>query len=157
MKIYTISQFPLLLRHAHVFTVGSLFCASLLVFSITQVSAQSNLSFTDIPQASIDGAPDVNWEAIKNYYIVVNTDLNSTETILSDPNLSAQQRVTYTAYYRMLTYIQTDLINKIPVENIVVDNFNKVKIEAQTDPKLANLEGVELNTLYTAFFQRFYQ
>ena len=156
MKFYPIPQFSLLLRNTYFFKVIKLACVLQLGIFVSQGSAQSNFSFTDIPLANVDGTPNSNWESTKNYYIVLNTDLNTTETLLADPNLSEQQRVVNTAYYRMLTYIQTDLINKIPIQNIAVDNFTKVKVEAETDPKLANLDGPAFTALYTSFVEKFH-
>lgn len=145
MKNNTIPQTCRLSRMFYVISPSAIIGSVLLTFFTVSGSAQSNVEDASSEVITTEAYTADVWKKTDEYSATLTSELNSTEVILGDPNLTIQQKSLYLGYQRMLTYMQSDMALKLPIENIPSDNFKKVNLEALSDPKLINMRASDFN------------
>lgn len=137
--------------------MAAIISCALLSFSATTAAAQAN-SVAPAPPISIEDLPQKpEWKDPVDYAAVIASERNNTSTTLSTPDLKDAAIALYTGYDRMLSYMQQDMINNVPIEEIAEKNYNKVVAETPSDPILVNMEASEFNALYAALLGMLHQ
>jgi len=134
----------------------------LLVASFFLVSSNTSFAQSAIPgTASIStvlAEPTVSqWKSPVEYSAVITSMKASTAKILADPNTPPSERTLYTGFDRMLSYIQADLEAHLDISKIGEKNYNKVVLEASTDPILVNMSMSDFASLYNALDEKLHQ
>ena len=137
---------------AIVLLVGSFFIASTNI-CIAQGNAPGTASIS-----TVVAEPTVSqWKSPVEYSAVISAMKANTTKILADPNTPQPERVLYTGFDRMLSYIQADLEAHLDLTKIAEKNYNKVVLEAPSDPILINMSMSEFAALYNSLVEKLHQ
>lgn len=124
--------------------LATIFCC----LTTADISAQG--SYTGAPGEVIGISELVRpeWLPTAEFTTVVATERTNTALLLSAPDLKESQIALYKGYDRMLVYIQTDLTLQLPIDNLAVNNRDKVMLEAPNDPVLVKMSSIEFQVMY---------
>ena len=151
----------LLHRSSCFFAMIAIISCALLTISASTVSAQANASAAPgepVSTADLDlGQQPTDWKSAVDYSTVVASERANAALILAAPTTKEPTISLYTGYDRMLAYMQADMIAGVPIEEIAINNFKKVRLESLTDPLLTNMEEAEFSAMYTALVGMLHQ
>lgn len=124
---------------------------SIVLFTSSFTAAQANASVAPVPPIStVDLPQEAEWKPAVNYAAVVASERDVAAQELANPTTKETGFALYTAYDRMLAYMEADLVAGNPIEEIAEKNYKRVVEESYSDPALVNLEAAEFSNLYDA-------
>jgi len=134
------------------------FVAMISLALATTATAQANASTASEPPISTeDLQQESDWKSPVDYSAVVASERATAGQVLASPTTKELDFALYTAYDRMLAYMEADMIAGVPIEKVAENNFFKVTEEAASDPTLTNLEMAAFNSLYASLVVMLHQ
>jgi hypothetical protein len=145
-------------KSAPFFAIVAIMIVFLLSFSATTVSAQADVSVAPVPPLSTEDLPQVSeWKNSVDYATVLEAERINAAKVLTDPDSKEPSIALYSGYDRMLSYMQQDILDKLPIEDIAEKNYIKVSAESISDPMLVNMDISDFTALYVALVGMLHQ
>jgi hypothetical protein len=88
------------------------------------------------------------WKESGDYNAILAQERTLAGHEISNANQNAARVALYTAYDRLLSYMQADMAVKNPIETIADINYKKVVLETPADPILKDMDTGEFSVLY---------
>lgn len=116
-------------------------------FNSFAVSAQT-IDAVSLPITT--DAMSSSWKTTVDFSAVLLAERTDAAQVLASPNLKSARSALYTAYDRMLAYMQVDLAANVPLEDLLDINYKKVVFEAPNDQAIKSMDSSEFDALRDA-------
>ncbi|MBU6342331.1 MAG: hypothetical protein KGS48_12615 [Bacteroidetes bacterium] len=88
------------------------------------------------------------WKETADYTAILAQERILATQEISNSSQNIARLALYTAYDRLLSYMQSDMAAKSPIETIADINYKKLVLETPNDPVLKDMDSGEFSVLY---------
>lgn len=136
------------------FNIATLLLPVAFMFSVTVGFSQSNAvsPVSEIPV--VKDFEGIKWKSTPALLVTLSEEHNQNLFLLSTPGLQPTDIANYTAYDKLIAYIQADITSGQKLEEIAVSNFQRVVDEAPADPVIKYLHVGSLRNAFNQLIEK---